>query len=224
MSALRGPEAGGDAQQNRSSGGGLELDRAAARWGRRPPFDPLPRGRDIQPVEGGGGGAFHPLRMTWAERDPVHCGGATDRGCNERTGGVMATRTASCNCGELSVTYEGPDPERITLCHCYECQKRTGSILSVQARLPKEHVTIEGQSTTWTFPVEGAEPATFRSCDSGGVTYRLSARRCGLRGTVRSRCRAGRCPSRRLRVFTDPIFPKPIASGFKAYPRFRRGR
>ena len=64
----------------------------------------------------------------------------------------MVTRKASCNCGQLSVTYEGPDPERISLCQCNECQKRTGSVLSVQARLPIEHVTIEGQSTTWTFP------------------------------------------------------------------------
>jgi hypothetical protein len=81
----------------------------------------------------------------------------------------MATRKASCNCGKLSVTYEGPDPERISLCQCYECQKRTGSVFAVQARLPIEHVTIEGQSTTWTFPTDSGEPATFRSCDSGGA-------------------------------------------------------
>ena len=74
----------------------------------------------------------------------------------------MATRKASCNCGQLSVTYEGPDPERISLCQCYECQKRTGTVLSVQTRIPKEQVTIEGQSTTWTFPIEGGEPADFR--------------------------------------------------------------
>jgi hypothetical protein len=80
----------------------------------------------------------------------------------------MATRKASCNCGKLSVTYEGPDPERRSLCQCYECQKRTGSVLSAQARIPREQVTIEGQSTTWTFPSEGGEPVTFRSCDSGG--------------------------------------------------------
>jgi hypothetical protein len=80
----------------------------------------------------------------------------------------MATRKASCNCGQLSVTYEGPDPERISLCQCYECQKRTGSVFSVQARLPIEHVTIEGQSTTWTFPADSGKPVTFRSCDSGG--------------------------------------------------------
>ena len=83
----------------------------------------------------------------------------------------MATRKASCNCGQLSVTYEGPDPERISLCQCYECQKRTGTVLSVQTRIPKEQVTIEGQSTTWTFPIECEEPANFRSCDSGGATY-----------------------------------------------------
>src|SRR5678816_4703466 len=83
----------------------------------------------------------------------------------------MTTRTSSCNCGQLSLTYDGPDPERISLCQCYECQRRTGSVFSVQARLPIEHVTIEGPSTTWTFPTEGGKPATFRSCDSMGATY-----------------------------------------------------
>jgi hypothetical protein len=89
----------------------------------------------------------------------------------------MATRKSSCNCGKLSVTYEGPDPQRISLCQCYECQKRTGSVFSVQARLPIEHVTVEGQSTTWTFPDDSRKPVTFRSCDSGGprITSALSA-------------------------------------------------
>jgi hypothetical protein len=83
----------------------------------------------------------------------------------------MATRKASCNCGKLSLTYDGPDPERISLCQCYECQRRTGSVFSVQARLPIEHVTIEGQSAKWTFPSDSGKPATFRSCDSGGCPY-----------------------------------------------------
>jgi hypothetical protein len=90
----------------------------------------------------------------------------------------MATRKASCNCGKLSLTYDGPDPERISLCQCYECQRRTGSVFSVQARLPIEHVTIEGQSAKWTFPSDSGKPATFRSCDSGGgppITSALSA-------------------------------------------------
>jgi hypothetical protein len=82
----------------------------------------------------------------------------------------MTTRTSSCNCGQLSVMYEGPDPARISLCQCYECQRRTGSVFGVQARLPVEHVTIEGRSTTWTFPTDSGKRAPFRSCDSGGAT------------------------------------------------------
>jgi hypothetical protein len=127
----------------------------------------------------------------------------------------MTTRQSRCNCGQLSVTYRGPDPERITLCQCYECQRRTGSVFSVQARLPIEHVTIEGQSTTWTFPEESGKPATFRSCDSSGLTYHFCSR-CGstlfwefahlpdFYGVA-------------VGGFTDPTFPTPIGSGFEAY-------
>jgi hypothetical protein len=61
----------------------------------------------------------------------------------------MATRKASCNCGKLSASYEGTDPERISLCQCYECQKRTGTALSVQTRIPSEQVTIEGGPRPW---------------------------------------------------------------------------
>ena len=81
----------------------------------------------------------------------------------------MATRRSSCNCGQLSVTYDGPDPARISLCQCYDCQRRTGSVFSVQARLPVEHVTIEGRSTTWTVPSDSSTPAS--RCDAMRATY-----------------------------------------------------
>ena len=42
----------------------------------------------------------------------------------------VKTRTASCNCGQLCVTVKGPDPERISLCHCNLCQKQSGSALA----------------------------------------------------------------------------------------------
>ena len=127
----------------------------------------------------------------------------------------MATRKASCNCGKLSVTYEGPDPERISLCQCYECQKRTGTVLSVQTRIPREQVTIEGQSTTWSFPIEGAEPVTFRSCDSGGATYHFCPE-CG--STVFWDISAAPdVIGVAVGSFTDPTFPPPMISGFEAY-------
>jgi len=127
----------------------------------------------------------------------------------------MATRKASCNCGQLSVAYEGPDPERVSLCQCYECQKRTGTVLSVQTRIPREQVTIEGQSTTWSFPVEGGEPVTFRSCDSGGATYHFCPD-CG--STVYWDISvAPDVIGVAVGTFADPTFPPPMISGFEAY-------
>ena len=127
----------------------------------------------------------------------------------------MATRKASCNCGKVSVTYEGPDPERISLCQCYECQKRTVSVLSVQARIPREQVTIEGQSSTWTFPSEDGEPVTFRSCDSGGATYHFCPE-CG--STVYWDISAAPdVIGVAVGSFTDSTFPPPMISGFEAY-------
>jgi hypothetical protein len=126
----------------------------------------------------------------------------------------MATRAASCNCGKLSVSYEGPDPQRISLCQCYECQKRTGSVLSVQARIPRDQVTIEGDSTTWTFPEEG-KTVDFRSCDSGGATYHFCPA-CG--STVYWDIPvAPDVIGVAVGGFTDPTFPPPMISGFEAY-------
>ncbi len=126
----------------------------------------------------------------------------------------MATRTSQCNCGQLSVTYTGPDPARISLCQCYECQRRTGSVYSVQARLPIEHVTIDGRSSTWRFPISG-KPAEFRSCDSGGATYHFCPD-CG--STVYWEIDAApELLGAAVGNFTDPAFPPPIIAGFEDY-------
>jgi hypothetical protein len=39
----------------------------------------------------------------------------------------VATRTAACNCGQLCITCEG-EPVRVSMCHCLECQRRTGAV------------------------------------------------------------------------------------------------
>jgi hypothetical protein len=127
----------------------------------------------------------------------------------------MATRESSCNCGQLSLTYDGPDPARISLCQCKECQRRTGSVFSVQARLPKEHVTIEGESTSWTFPDDFGKPIKFRSCDSMGATYHFCPE-CG--STVYWEiANAPEIFGAAVGTFTDPTFPPPMISGFEAY-------
>lgn len=58
-------------------------------------------------------------------------------------GSAIKTRKASCCCGQLTVTCVGPDPERRSLCHCKNCQLQTGSAFAIQARYPRNQVTIE---------------------------------------------------------------------------------
>jgi hypothetical protein len=44
----------------------------------------------------------------------------------------MTTRRAACSCGQLQLMIEG-EPSRISMCHCLECQRRTGAVISNQA-------------------------------------------------------------------------------------------
>lgn len=46
--------------------------------------------------------------------------------------------SAACSCGQLQVRVEG-DPMRIALCHCLDCQRRTGAVISNQARFRRDH-------------------------------------------------------------------------------------
>jgi len=130
-------------------------------------------------------------------------------------GSAVKTRKASCRCGKLSVTYKGPDPGRITLCHCNSCQLRTGTMWSVQGRFPRGKAKIEGKSTKWTFPSKSGERVTYRSCDSGGATYHFCPE-CGT--TVYWDITAA--PDFigiAIGTLTDPTFPPPKISGFEKY-------
>jgi len=75
----------------------------------------------------------------------------------------MTGRIASCSCGQLRLTCEG-EPVRISICHCLECQKRTGSIFAVQARFPRDQVSIEGISSQWSRTGDSGTTATFHFC------------------------------------------------------------
>jgi hypothetical protein len=58
----------------------------------------------------------------------------------------MTTRRAACSCGQLYLTIEG-EPSRISMCHCLECQRRTGAVITNQARFRCEQVTFGGEAT-----------------------------------------------------------------------------
>lgn len=81
----------------------------------------------------------------------------------------MTNRVASCSCGRLRLTCEG-EPVRISMCHCLECQKRTGSVFGTQARFARERVTIEGRATQWARQGDSGQPVTFHFCPVCGAT------------------------------------------------------
>jgi hypothetical protein len=53
-------------------------------------------------------------------------------------------RTAQCHCGSLRVIATG-EPDRVYLCHCKACQRRTGTAFHFGATFPKEQVRLDGE-------------------------------------------------------------------------------
>ena len=78
-------------------------------------------------------------------------------------------RTASCSCGQLRVTVTG-EPVRVSICHCLNCQQRSGSLFAAQARWPREKVTIEGPSTAWRRTGDEGTVGEFHFCPVCGTT------------------------------------------------------
>jgi hypothetical protein len=115
----------------------------------------------------------------------------------------MTSRVASCSCGQLRLTCEG-EPVRISICHCLECQKRTGSVFAAQARFPRESVSIEGRATQWARAGDDGPGATFGFCPVCGSTVYWQA------------VGAPEFVSVATGAFADPSFPPPHVSVYEA--------
>ncbi len=81
----------------------------------------------------------------------------------------MTSRTATCRCGQLRADCNG-DPVRVSVCHCLECQKRSGSAFATQARWPDADVTLTGEFRTWERIADSGHKATYRFCPTCGST------------------------------------------------------
>lgn len=83
----------------------------------------------------------------------------------------MTVRVASCSCGQLRLSCEG-EPVRVSICHCLECQRRTGSVFATQARFARAGVTVAGHSTTWARTGDSGGTAVFHFCPAcGSIVY-----------------------------------------------------
>jgi len=54
----------------------------------------------------------------------------------------------SCHCGAITVAGEA-DPERVTICHCTDCQTGTGSAFRVSIPVPGTAFRMTGKPTSY---------------------------------------------------------------------------
>ncbi|WP_291730820.1 GFA family protein [Leisingera sp. F5] len=114
----------------------------------------------------------------------------------------MVKRTATCRCGQLSATCEG-DPVRISVCHCLECQKRSGSAFATQARWPEANVTVSGKFVVWERTADSGHKATYQFCPDCGSTLAFVIE--GWPGVI----------AIPVGAFADPQFPAPRFSVYE---------
>jgi hypothetical protein len=78
-------------------------------------------------------------------------------------------KLASCSCGQLIVKVSG-EPVRIAMCHCTECQKRTGSVFGTQARFALKDVSVIGVSSKYSRTADSGNQLSFHFCATCGST------------------------------------------------------
>ncbi|WP_422364899.1 GFA family protein [Pelagibius sp.] len=81
----------------------------------------------------------------------------------------MSKRTAACACGQLRITCEGA-PLKVAVCHCLDCQRRTGSAFGISAFFARGAVNPEGRDITFRRTAESGHVITFHFCPDCGST------------------------------------------------------
>lgn len=114
----------------------------------------------------------------------------------------MVTRTATCQCGQLKAVCEG-EPVRISVCHCLDCQRRSGSAFATQARWTDAQVTIIGKANTWARAADSGNVLTTRFCPDCGSTLAYS---------INAQPGIIAIP---VGAFADPHFPAPTRSVYE---------
>ena len=76
-------------------------------------------------------------------------------------------RTATCHCGQLRVIAAG-EPERVYVCHCLACQRRTGSVIHNGSRWHKDQVRVEGEHKIYARIADSGFEIRFHFCPHCG--------------------------------------------------------
>jgi hypothetical protein len=83
-------------------------------------------------------------------------------------------RIARCACGQLQAETEG-DPTLVSVCHCHECQRRTGSPFGAGAWFERSRVRIYGTHKSYTRTVPEGRRCTNHFCPECGGPFSWEA-------------------------------------------------
>lgn len=115
----------------------------------------------------------------------------------------MDRRTARCACGQLRIEVSGA-PVRVSVCHCLDCQRRTGSAFGLQARFPLVATRTHGARSEYVRTGDGGGHMHASFCPQCGATvfYVLDTEPTLIAVPVGA--------------FGDPGFPAPEVSFYEA--------
>ncbi|SHF16402.1 Uncharacterized conserved protein [Kaistia soli DSM 19436] len=113
-------------------------------------------------------------------------------------------RMAACACGHLRV-FCTDEPDKVSLCHCLACQRRTGSAFGIAAFFARDHVRVEGPSLSYERPSDSGFPVLLHFCPDCGSTVFWEPRRKADMIAVG------------VGSFADPAFPAPSQSVYAEF-------
>ena len=110
---------------------------------------------------------------------------------------------ARCQCGSLTTTVaDGAEPMTV-MCHCLDCQRRSGAPFGTIAYYPREAVSVSGEAREFTRGTDAGNTFTTGFCPSCGSTvYAKASRMPEITGVP-------------VGAFADPTFPRPLRSVYE---------
>ena len=110
---------------------------------------------------------------------------------------------ASCQCGTLTATIDPGAEPTVAMCHCVDCQRRSGSQFGSIAYYPADQVTVSGEAREFTRATDNGHVFTTGFCPTCGSTvYARPSRMPEIVGVT-------------VGTFADPSFPRPIRSVYE---------
>jgi hypothetical protein len=110
---------------------------------------------------------------------------------------------ANCQCGSLTAEVEDGAEPTVIMCHCIDCQRRSGSQFGSIAYYPAENVAIAGEAREFSRSTDNGNTFTTGFCPvCGSTVYARASRLPKIVGVT-------------VGTIADPAFPRPVRSVYE---------